>query len=98
VLLGLSFMINFNPICCHFMILQYMRNVRVIFDDAFTRRKHSGNYVYHMPKRSATLHVPDTLCYAFFVDLTNTICCEGVLMFRICNVDGVFSVRLEMNY
>jgi len=81
------------------MVLQCMRNVRVIFDDVFIRREHSGNYMYHMPKRSATLHVADTLCYVFFVDLTiNTICFVGVLMCRICNVDGVFSVRLELNY
>jgi hypothetical protein len=75
-----------------------MRNMEEIFDDAFSLQKHSGNYVYHMPTRSATLHVADTLCYVFFVDPTiNRICCVGVLTCRICNVDGVFSVRLELN-
>ena len=70
----------------------------MIFDDACILRKHSGNYVYHMPKRSATLRVADTLCFVFFVDLTiNTTCCVGVLTCRICNVDSVFSVRLQMN-
>jgi len=43
-----------------------MRNMREIFDDAFSLQKHSGNYVYHMPTRSATLRVADTLCYVFF--------------------------------
>ena len=39
-----------------------------------------------------------TLCIFFFVDpAINTICCVGVLMCRICNVDGVFSARLELN-
>jgi len=65
-LLGVSFVItSLNPICCHFMALQCMGNVRMILDDAFTRRKHSGNYVYHVPKRSATLHVADTFSYVF---------------------------------
>jgi hypothetical protein len=54
------------------MLLQCMRNMRAIFDDAFSLRKHGGNYVHHMPKRSATLHVADTLCYVFFVDPTIT--------------------------